>query len=117
MIYDYKKGQDPAVDRDYEAAAPFARIRVGDKFLFYKGLLKWNYISLTEAVRIYRRMEEVRGKTGCCSNDFSIHTLIVALKTGDVMEIKIGEGLYRHEPELLMEELKKRHPAILYAKE
>lgn len=114
---DYKKGQDPAADSDFDAAAPFGKVRVGTVNLYCKGILRWSYLPMEEVVRIYRRMEEVRGKTGCCSNDFSIHTLIVVTKDGTKHEMKIGDGLYRHEPERLMDELKARHPQICYEKE
>ena len=111
---DYKKGMSAELDRDFEEAAPYAKVKVGQKNLYWRGFLRWSYMPMEEVTRIYRRIEEVKGRTGCCSNDFSVHKLIVENRDGESMEVLIGESLYRQEPERLMEKLKEIHPQITY---
>jgi len=113
----YKKGTVSAMDSDFESAAPFGKIKAGKDYIFCRGFIHWTYISFAELSRIYRRVEEVKGKTGCCSNDFSVHSLVCVTKNGESAELKIGEGLYRHEPERLMEYIKEIHPEIEFRKD
>lgn len=113
----YKKGVDEAADRDFAETGAYGKIKAGHEFLFWKELISWNYIPFSEIERIYRRIEDVSCRTGCCSNDFSVHTLIVIRKDGNIIEAKIGEGLYRQEPEKLIEEIREMHPDILIGKE
>lgn len=113
---EYKKGADAALDRDFQGAAPFGKVKVGDENLYWKIVLRWYYMPMKGIARAYRRLEEVKGRTGCCSNDFSIHKLMLVDEADGLKEVKIGESLYRHEPEALLEELKKRHPQIAIGK-
>ena len=115
-IKEYKKNTDAALDADFEAAAPFGKVKVGQHALYWKAVLRWRYARFAEIRRIYRRVEEVRGKTGCCSNDFSVHKLVLTDRDGNKQEVLIGESLYRHEPERLMEYLAEKHPEISYGK-
>lgn len=114
---DYNKGQDARIDNDFNTAEPYAKVKVGDEFIFWKTFLRWKYLPFASIKRAYRRVEEVNGRTGCCSNDFSVHTLIVITEDSQEIEIKIGEGLYRHEPERLIEAISRKHPSVIIGKE
>ena len=112
--YPYKKNEDIQLTEEFRNAALFGKIKVGTRHLFWKKMLGWNYLELSEVERIYRRIEEVNGKTSCCSTDFSMHSLILTGLDGRTLTISIGDSLFRREPERLMEELKKRFPEIAY---
>lgn len=117
MLSTYQKGHSARLDEEFEQSRPFGRIRVGNDHLFWKKTFRWNLLPLSDVLRAYRRIEEVRGKTGCCSNDFSIHKLILLLTNGERLELLIGDSLYRHEPERLIEEMQRQWPQIAYGKE
>lgn len=103
--FSYQKSANPALDAEFQTAPRFGKVKVGPTHIFWKKLLQWEALDRSEVERFYRRVEEVVGQTGCCSNDFSIHKLMASLKTGETLEILIGDSLYRHEPERLMEAL------------
>lgn len=108
MVMTYKKGADAAMDRDHADGVWFGNIRVGREFIFVKQFLRTMCVRADEVARAWRRVEQVEARTGCCSNDFSQHYLVMVLKDGSEVKWKIGEALYRHEPEALMEEIVKR---------
>lgn len=112
----YQKGRSQELDAELAAAQSFGKIKVGQTVLFWRKTLRWFYIPAAELERVYRRVEEVRGKTGCCSNDFSIHRLMLVTKSGEEISVLIGDSLYRHEPERLMELMQSRWDTISYGK-
>lgn len=112
----YHKGVLSELDEEFAQSQPFGRIRVGQKHLFWKQTLRWYFLTIDQVERLYRRIEEVNGKTGCCSNDFSIHRLMVVKKGGEVLSLLIGDSLYRHEPERLMDAISQRFPHLAFGK-
>lgn len=117
MDYTYKKGVYPWLDEEFAAAQPFGKLRLGKNGIFSRRGLRWSYIPVSLIARAYRRIEEVNGKTGCCSNDFSIHKLMLVKTDGELLPLLIGDSLYRHEPEKLMEAMQSQWPALAYGKE
>ena len=114
MMHKYKKGADAAMDAAFASGAPYGKIKVADELLFARKGICWRAIRRADIAQAYRRVQEVRGRTCCCTNDFSIHHLIVLLQDGSKEELLIGEGLYRHEPERLLEEMQRRWPEVAY---
>ena len=112
MAQIYRRNTDPTADADFAAARVFGKVRLGTESLFWRRGLRAYRLPLKEIRRAWRRVEEVRAKTGCCSNDFSAHFLMLRLADGTEEKIKIGEALYRHEPEALMEQLKAQCPDL-----
>lgn len=108
----YKKNENAALDADFAAADWYGNVRVGKDNIFYRRFMNLYYIPVGEIERAYRRVEEVKGRTGCCSNDFSIHRLILIQRDGTETVIKIGEEMYRHEPEKLIETIRNRFPSV-----
>ena len=108
----YKKNLDAALDAEYRASEPFGSIRLGDRHIFCRKVLKTQLVDISTVTRAYRRIEEAKGRTGCCSNDFSSHFLMLETASGETLKLKIGEALYRHEPEALMERFKTLYPSI-----
>lgn len=112
MIKEYKKNTDAILDEEFKNAEPFGNIRLGKNHIFAKKIIRWSYVSLSDVGRAWRRIEEVKGRTGCCSNDFSRHFLMLLMNSGETLKLKIGEEMYRHEPEALMEKLKADNPDL-----
>jgi len=112
MLTRYIKDKDTLLDADFAAAEPFGNIKLGREAVFCRRLLRWSYVPISGIKRAWRRMEEAKGRTGCCSNDFSSHFLMLETADGEVVKLKIGEEMYRHEPEALMERIAAMHPGI-----
>ena len=101
---------------EYSTGERISGITIGSEHIFWRKGLHLYALPLNTIVRFWRRLEEVSSKTGCCSNDFSVHTLVVLDRGGEVHEMKIGEGLYRHEPERLLERLSQKLPEAVIGK-
>lgn len=112
----YRKGENQALDAAFRSAEQYGSVRIGRDFLFCRKIVKWDYIDLERIDRAWRRIEEVRAKTGCCSNDFSRHFLKLLTNSGEEITLKIGEALYRHEPEMLIEAIQRIRPEIAIGK-
>jgi len=115
MLTRYIKATDALLDADFAAAEPFGNIKLGREAVFCRRLLRWSYVPVSSIKRVWRRIEEAKGRTGCCSNDFSSHFLMFETEDG-VEKLKIGEEMYRHEPEALMERIAAMHPGIAVGK-
>lgn len=112
----YRKHENEAMDRAFDGGVQYSHIRLGGHWLFCRKGFAWHVIDAERIVRAWRRVEEVTSRVACCSNDFSIHRLIVTGEDGAPQSLLIGEGLYRHEPELLLEDLHARWPHIAIGK-
>ena len=107
----YKKNVNAALDADFAAAEPFGNVKLGKEAVYCRRLLSWSYVLVSEITRAWRRIEEAKGRTGCCSNDFSAHFFMLQTANG-VEKLKIGEEMYRHEPEALLEKFAQMFPDI-----
>ena len=116
MEHLYRANQSGELDQDYQAAKPFAKMRVGEKNLYWKKLVRWYYMPFEEIRQVYWRIEEVTSYTSCCQTDFSIHKLGIIRQDDAELIVQIGQELYRHEPEKLLEALREMHPEIRIAK-
>lgn len=112
---DYRKGADKALDNEFSAALPYGNIRLGSSCIFARRMLRWKYIPYSRVKQAWRRIEEAKGRTGCCSNDFSSHFLMLLTVEGETLKLKIGDEMYRHEPEALIEKLRELQPGIVIA--
>lgn len=108
----YKKKISAELDREFQEARQLGLVKVGSVNLFWRNKLRWFYLPAAEITQAYRRIEQVESHTSCCETDFSIHRLILMLKDGTELVVFIGESMYRHEPEMLMDEIRKNHPHI-----
>lgn len=112
MIERYSKGKNAAMDAAFGDARKFGKLRLGGEHLFFRKGLFWQSLPCAEIVRAYRRVEQVKSSTSCCENDFDIHRLILEMQDGTSHTLLIGDGLFRHEPEQLMDALKAAWSAI-----
>lgn len=114
--YRCKKALQPELYEQSRGKAVYGKLIPGDTHLFYRRGMALYAVPYSAIQRWWRRVEEVASRVGCCSNDFSIHKLGLQLKDGSELMLKIGEGLYRQEPERLMEALLERQPQIAVGK-
>lgn len=113
MMERYRKGQNAAMDAAYTAGKQYGKVRVGGEWLFFrKGLFQY-VLNAAEIVRAFRREEQVQSHTSCCESDFNIHRLILEMRSGEKQTITIGDGLFRHEPEHLLENMQILWPEII----
>lgn len=108
----YRKGADAAQDAAFAAAQKYGHICVGGEWIFCRKGLFWYALPASAVVRAYRRVEQVQSHTGCCENDFDIHRLVLQLNDGTQQTLLIGDGLFRHEPEQLIDAMQALWPAM-----
>lgn len=103
--YRCKKAENPELYEQSRNKTAYGKIIPGDSHVFCRQGLRLYAVPYQDIAVWWRRIEEVASRVGCCSNDFSIHKLVLRLSDGSELMLKIGEGLYRQEPERLMEAL------------
>ena len=111
----YKNGVNEAVDRDFREAVSYVRVKLGENHIFWKKGLKWSVIDIACVDRVFRRVEEVKTKVCCGPANFDIQKLVLVLKDGENVEIRIGDGTKR-EAEELFAKLQQIHPELKYGK-
>ncbi|MDO4475282.1 MAG: hypothetical protein Q4B59_00665 [Lachnospiraceae bacterium] len=109
----YKKKTSPDMDREFEAAAVFGKVKIGTEHFFWRKNLRWYYVPAERVTQVYRQIQQVTSHTSCCETDFSIHRLILLSKEGEELSVLVGDSMYRHEPERMMEEIARLHPQII----
>lgn len=111
----YQKNKDPEITKDFEQADLYGKVKLGWNHIFWKKRLSWQYVSLNEIYRIYRRVEAVDSKMCCGNVNFDIQKLVIELKDGTSCELIVSEGVPR-EAEVLYHALQNQRPEILYGK-
>jgi len=109
--YRIHRKTDEALFQQEQAGRHLGNMTVGTDHLFWKKGLSRYAMPYSDIRRYWRRIEQVNGKTGCCSNDFSMHFLIVRTDEEE-LKLSIGDSLYRQEPEQLMEALAELLPDV-----
>ena len=62
---------------EYAAAEDFAPARIGDTHLFFKSGLRTCYLPLDAIRRIFRRVEIVNARMGCCNNGLPMESVVL----------------------------------------
>ena len=118
--YRYNKGENPALDAEFASAVVYEKIRMGKTALFWKSGLRWYWISLEKAQRIFRRVEQVHGRLCCGGQNFIIHWLVLVLPNGEELVIHVGDDVVgtavRDQADALLASLSVSHPQIQYGK-
>lgn len=114
-VLTYRSNLSHPVTSDFENADQYGKVKLGREFLFWKKSFSWQYVSLADVKRIYRRVEAVDTKVCCCNVNFDIQKLVVELNDGTVCELLIGEGIVS-EAEALFAALKKQRPELSFGK-
>lgn len=113
--YAYTKGTDPALDAQFAAASPYARVRLGQTHIFWKAGLRWYCIPIGQVQRVFRRILPVNGRLCCGGAHFMMEWLVLLLPDGSELEIYMGEDI-QPKAEALLTHLKASHPQIQYGK-
>ena len=112
----YNRGKDAELDGEFEQAASFEHVKLGDHSIFWRKGFCWYVVAIECVARAFRRIEEIKTKVCCGPANFDIEKLMLVLKDGEVLEIRIGDGAKR-EAEELFKKLRTLHPELQYSKE
>ncbi len=113
--YRYKKQENQELDRAFEQAQPYGRLKLADQYLFWKKGFSWYVTKLDQVVRAYRRVEEVDADLCCGQMNLNIQYLVLVLQDRQELVLRIGDGVQR-EAEQLFEALKQKETKILFGK-
>lgn len=113
--YIYTKGNDPALDVQFDGAKAYSKVKPGQTHLFWRSGLRRYAMPLQDIQRIYRRVEPVYGKLCCGGRSFIIEWLVLVLRDGSEMVLHIGDDV-KKDAEALLQALKDMHPEIQYGK-
>lgn len=112
----YNKGVISKVDEAYKDSVAYGNVRLACDYIFWKNGLRKYVVAILDVERVYRRVEEARSKVCCGNANFDTEKLMVVMKNGDVLEMRIGDGTQK-EAVALYEALKEAHPELKYGKE
>ena len=102
--------------QEFDAAAQFANIRLGEKRLFWKSGLRRCAVELSTVCRVWRQEENVYGKLCCGGRSYVIHRLVLKLKDGKELPLHIGDDTKTEAAELV-QAIAERFPHIAIGKE
>lgn len=66
-----------ALKAEYAAAEDFTPARLGDTHLFFKAGLRTYYVPLAAIRRVFRRVEIVNARMGCCNNGLPMESVVL----------------------------------------
>ena len=66
-----------ALEQEYEHAEDFAPARIGDTRFFFKVGRKVWYLPLASITRVFRRVELVNARMGCCNQGLPMESVVV----------------------------------------
>lgn len=114
-ICTYRKNQSQALTEEFASSDKYGKVKLGTDHIFWKKGLSWQYVSINEIQRVYRRIAAADTRVGCCSVNFDIQKLVIELKDTTVCELVIGDGMPK-EAELLYSSFKQQHPELSFGK-
>lgn len=97
------------LEQDLAQAKKFSKIAVGEKCLYYTGLLQTGYLPLEEIVWAYRRQEDCQSNL-CCGR-MSFESFFLMVTTKEKKQKKTSLEVSRDVKEIL-ELLAERNPGI-----
>lgn len=113
--YIYTHGNNAAADQDFEQGVLRGKVKLGNRYIFWRKAFRWYVVDTDLVVRAYRRVEEVNAGMCCARANFDIQKLVVVLKDGSSLPILIAEGNEKDAVELY-QELQEKHPELQYGK-
>lgn len=114
-LYSYEYGSNKEADSEFDEASVFGKVKMGQRYIFWKRGLRWSFVEIAKVQRAYRRIEAVKSKMCCGNVNFDIQKLVLLLKDGACLELLIGEGTPK-EAEALYRKLSSENPQIQYGK-
>ena len=113
--YRYIAKEDAALDAEFASAVRYENVKLGTSHLFWKPMFRWHVIPISQASRIFRRIQDVHGRLCCGGRNFRIEWLVMVLDNGKELEIHIGDDV-ESKAKALLEALQADHPTIAYRK-
>lgn len=77
--------------QDWDTADKVEFVRIGEKWLFKKGVFGITYVPYNDILWAYRRIETVNGKLCCGRTVFDIHHVRLVLRNGKDFSIRFEE--------------------------
>ena len=102
--------------QEFDSAAQFANLRLGEKRLFWKSGLRRYAVELASVCRVWRQEENVYGKLCCGGRSYVIHRLVLKLEDGKELTLHIGDDAKTEAAELV-QTITERFPHIAVGKE
>lgn len=118
--YLYHRGADAAMDAEFDSAASYGKVKLGETVIFWRAGLRWCAVPLSRVQRIYRQVELVHGKLCCGGASFDIQRLILVLDDSQTLELVVGDNeigdQVKRAAENLFGALQRAHPELQYGK-
>lgn len=90
--YIYTHGNNAAADQDFEQGVLRGKVKLGNRYIFWRKAFRWYVVDTDLVVHAYRRVEEVNSGMCCARANFDIQKLVLVLKDGSSLSILIAEG-------------------------
>ena len=114
--YLYSKGNDAALDTEFEGAAVFGKVRLGRTHIFWRAGFRRYAVALANVQRAFRRAESMTAR-GCGRLvSYDSQKLVLQLQNGTELELRIGDNMDSGAANLL-QAMKDAHPQLQYGKE
>ena len=102
--------------QEFDTAARFGNLRLGEKRLFWKSGLRRYAVALDTVRRVWRQEENVYGRLCCGGRSYVIHRLVLKLDDGKELPLHIGDDA-KAAAEALLQAIAERFPHIAIGKE
>lgn len=80
-----------ALEREYAAAEEFIPAKLGDVHFFFKVRRKVYYLPLAAITRVFRRVELVGARMGCCNQSLPMESVVVCGEgERELAQIRVG---------------------------
>ena len=113
--YRYTAKEDTALDAAFAKAERYENVKLDGEYLFWKPMFRWHRIPISQAQRIFRRVQDVRGRLCCGGRNFRIEWLVLLLKDGSELQIHVGDAV-GPTAQARLEALQVQHPELQYGK-
>ena len=114
--YLYVSGQNLEADTEFKNAERFGNVKLSAERIYWRRGFRWYMADFNQVDRVYRRVEEAKAKICCGNANFDVEKLMLVLKSGEILEARIGDGT-RKEAEALFAAVKTVHPELKFGKE
>ena len=97
------------VAADFDGAKRFGKVRVGERYVFFRGLFRAEYGLLSEVAWIYMRQEDSQTSVCCGKATFETYFLIAVFRDGTEKKQQVEKA---EEVKAAMEAVRAANPAV-----
>lgn len=101
------------MEAEYKASREIGVIRIGKENLYFKKRMKIYYCPYSEIRHCFRRVMLVPAKLCCGKGELKVENLVICDESGEIAQIQLPGT---KAAQILVEELKKRMPDVIFAK-